>query len=155
MDGRGDFSQSDFMDDLFGQPHCTKGWEKRCGEARHKDCDCGCGGKNHGILRTKDYKLAKGKKKELKDFVFFHKEQRRRSPEVDFGVWWRDGIYYPTYRVSWIELTGELYAFNQMTNKVEVLGKVKGREAIEKKMKGWVNACGKINSLDWIRRRFK
>lgn len=36
-------------------------------------------------------------------------ERRRRSPELDFGVWWRDrgGV---VYRLSWVEATGELIA---------------------------------------------
>src|SRR5215475_297665 len=35
-------------------------------------------------------------------------EQRRTSPELDFGVWWRHaGV---VYRLTWVEATGELVA---------------------------------------------
>jgi hypothetical protein len=35
-------------------------------------------------------------------------ELRRRSPELDFGVWWRAaGV---VYRLTWVEATGELVA---------------------------------------------
>ena len=35
-------------------------------------------------------------------------ERRRRSPELDFGVWWRHlGVLY---RLTWVDATGELVA---------------------------------------------
>jgi hypothetical protein len=35
-------------------------------------------------------------------------ERRRRSPELDFGVWWRAaGV---VYRLTWVDATGELIA---------------------------------------------
>jgi hypothetical protein len=35
-------------------------------------------------------------------------ERRRRSPELDYGVWWRRrGV---VYRLTWVEATGELIA---------------------------------------------
>jgi hypothetical protein len=35
-------------------------------------------------------------------------ERRRRSPELDFGVWWRAaGV---VYRLTWVDATGELVA---------------------------------------------
>jgi hypothetical protein len=81
-------------------------------------------------------------------------ERRRRSGELDFGVWWRDGSTWPTYRVSWIEATGELYAIAQAgSRRVEVLGHFGARGAVEAGLRGWANQCGGPNSLAWVRRR--
>jgi len=35
-------------------------------------------------------------------------ERRRRSPELDFGVWWRAGG--AMFRLTWVDETGELIA---------------------------------------------
>lgn len=35
--------------------------------------------------------------------------KRERSPEYDYGVWWRDSLG-AQWRVSWVAETGEIYA---------------------------------------------
>jgi len=67
-------------------------------------------------------------------------QRRARSAEVDFGVWWRlrpdDRV---TWRVSWIEATGELYAREQApgSDRYVVLGYFATRDEVEAFMDGW------------------
>lgn len=44
--------------------------------------------------------------------AFYDADRRRqRSQEADFGITWRDGIATPAnWRLSWVEVTGEVYA---------------------------------------------
>lgn len=42
------------------------------------------------------------------DLFYDLDERRRRSREIDYGVWWR--WHDELYRVSWVEATGELIA---------------------------------------------
>jgi hypothetical protein len=104
--------------------------------------------------------------------AFYDADPRRRhSEELEFGNDWMDRGA-PT-QVSWVEDTGELYAMRdpiggnasdviaelatpvtdeQLT--VEVLGVVKGRDAIRAVMSGWDKAMTEgHNSIDWVRGR--
>lgn len=95
--------------------------------------------------------------------------ERKHSPEWDYGVMWREGPRWPTFRVSWIVETGELYAYAPSVG-VKVLGVVPrsgeyphgihaGRwrswvneQLIEKVMEGWsTNEHG--FDLSWVRAR--
>lgn len=71
---------------------------------------------------------------------FINEKVRKESPEVDFGCWWglekRDSES-DKWRVSWIENTGELYAYCWTKNIAIVLGIFKTREEVEERMKGW------------------
>lgn len=86
-------------------------------------------------------------------------EVRRRSPEHDFGVWWREGEEnWPRYRVSWVQRTGELYAA-QLTGgsqasdgPVEILFLTLDPEAV---LAGWEERCGEPRSLPWVRDRLR
>ena len=77
---------------------------------------------------------------------------RARSPEVDFGAWWRhehDPGGYP-WRVSWIERTGELYAVEMRPGRgrrVIVLGKYPTREAVEAALEGWAREPMRLGPL--------
>lgn len=82
-------------------------------------------------------------------------EKRTRSPELDFGVWWRGERPWPTYRVSWVEATGEIYATDSRSELIDVLGVVNGREEIEDVLQGWADVCGKERSLYWVKDRIK
>ena len=84
---------------------------------------------------------------------FYAGEHRQLSTELDFGVWWRGKETWPVYRVSWVERTGDLYATNQSTDEIEILGESEpgNREMIEDILKGWADECGKIGSLNWVR----
>lgn len=80
-------------------------------------------------------------------------ELRQKSRELDFGVWWRKSYEYPPYRVTWVEATGEVIAVKQAnhTDLYEVLGVVKTEEEVERKLEGWAEKCGPVNSLDWVK----
>jgi hypothetical protein len=89
--------------------------------------------------------------------AFYSADERRRfSGETDYGVMWADGDGYgwPTYRVSWVETTGEFYAVrlaDEFAGHVELLGKVEGRQNAERALKGWAEV--QPMTLDWVRRR--
>jgi len=79
---------------------------------------------------------------------------RKRSPEVDFGVWWRvPGSPY-TWRVSWIRDTGELYAracpersrreLAPDSDRFILLGAFLTREAVEARMVDWAESGGNL-----------
>jgi hypothetical protein len=88
--------------------------------------------------------------------VFYRSDERRRqSVEVDSGVWWRESQPWPTYRVTWILATGELYAVAAVPgrDRVELLGHFGARGAVEEALRGWADRCGELGSLGWVRRR--
>jgi hypothetical protein len=81
-------------------------------------------------------------------------EERKRSPEVDFGVWWYErGKERPTWRVSWIERTGELYGVEQIPEadspkrRFVVLGRFATREEVERFMEGWAEEPKELGPL--------
>jgi hypothetical protein len=140
------------MLDLFGEWHCTRGSEYRCQSAKEVKCTCSCGAHNHGIKLINSKKIKSNKKMDKKEF--YKDKKRERSPELDFGVWWRDGKVWPTYRVTWIENTGEIYT--ECGGDIEILGVLMvSRKEIEKILKGWAKACGELYSLDWLRKKIK
>jgi len=81
---------------------------------------------------------------------------RERSPEVDFGCWWKAGPLagdrlYDQWRVSWIEATGELYALDLAHREMErfiVIGHFLTREVVEAAMQGWAESD--MHLPDWI-----
>lgn len=85
--------------------------------------------------------------------AFYSKEERRKSRELDFGVWWRDGVYHPQYRVTYLPGTRELICVNQFSDDYQILGRIVSEERAEEILKGWAEICGEINSLDWVRNR--
>lgn len=100
-------------------------------------------------------------------------ERRRRSPELDYGVWWRHrGI---VYRVTWVEATGELIAVQLSAPRTQalvdpdkawpvgiaVIGGTAGsvyllarldvpRDELEQRLDGWADVCGGDGSLGWL-----
>jgi len=105
---------------------------------------------------------------------------RLKSPEVDFGVWWKlcpdnaplvvgEGLVGDVpvtftnagmnrrWRVSWIEATGELYAVEQALPKTDrfiVITVIKTREAIDKRMEGWAEGEFGKALLTWFAPEF-
>jgi len=75
------------------------------------------------------------------DYVAWIQDPSRGgSPEVDFGVWWRlESQEWPTWRVSWIEKTGELYAkeLDPDSGRFVIIGTFPTRQAVEQFMQGW------------------
>jgi hypothetical protein len=88
--------------------------------------------------------------------LFYAQDSRRQgSTEIDFGVWWFEGDPFAfgrdQYRVSWIERTGEFYAFNQQQNTIELLGHAATEQEADALLEGWASVCGKPASLPWVR----
>ena len=92
---------------------------------------------------------------------FYDRDPRRRaSDEVEFGREWSENDL--RFEVSWIADTGELYVMAEPYSRrelstasvtVEVLGIIKGRDAINSLLAGWREAMPKPNSLAWVRER--
>jgi hypothetical protein len=84
------------------------------------------------------------------------REDRARSREIDFGVHWKRGSeWWPAWRVTWVEATGEVIAVCQRLDAgaVLVLGIVEDEAEVERRLDGWVDACGESNGLEWVRKR--
>ena len=90
-------------------------------------------------------------------------ERRRRSGECDYGVWWRGDVSIPTYRISYVQATGEVYAI-QLTSgydAAEVLAVIAPDEGdiyyrtLDRILEGWPDQCGEIGSLSWVRERLE
>lgn len=95
---------------------------------------------------------------------YAERTERDLSPECDYGVWWQDGKAFPRYRVSYVQLTGEVYALEGQTQEVVVLGVVppdtkeigpKYYATLDKLLDGWEYQCGKPGSLQWVRDRLE
>jgi hypothetical protein len=83
--------------------------------------------------------------------------RRLLSPEVDFGLYWREREPGATHRAAWIEETGELYAVKAGPERlggghVEVLATA-DRRRIDEALEGWEEQCGRAGSMDWLRGR--
>jgi hypothetical protein len=103
---------------------------------------------------------------------FYNDDPRRRhSAELEFGRDWTDGD--SRCEISWVEDTGELYVMLEPevgyaadgiggmhsgrpsvhALRIEILGNVTGREAVEALMSGYEQAMSGPNSLAWVRDR--
>lgn len=91
--------------------------------------------------------------------AFYNSERRRlSSSELDFGLWWREGLDGPLRRAAWVNETGELYTVrlgppDEGGGEVEVLGVFPDRERLERTLAGWRGHCGEPSSLGWLRGR--
>lgn len=72
--------------------------------------------------------------------------ERVTSPEFDYGAWWTmtgDLYEFPRWSVSWIENTGEIYAWNTVEGRYIVLGNAgigrEGEARAEFFLEGWGN----------------
>jgi DNA-directed RNA polymerase subunit RPC12/RpoP len=83
--------------------------------------------------------------------------RRLLSPEVDFGLYWREREPDATHRAAWIEETEELYVVKAGPPQlggghVEVLA-TGDRRRIDEALEGWEVQCGRPGSMDWLRGR--
>ena len=98
--------------------------------------------------------------------------RRRHSEELEFGRDWTDDAGNRC-EISWVEATGELYAMREPEVgyaadglggmhsgrpkveqlRVDILGTIAGRDAIQSVMSGWEQAMPGDNSLAWVRDR--
>jgi hypothetical protein len=104
---------------------------------------------------------------------FLADERRRGSMESDYGVWWRDELD-ATWRVSFVDATGEVYALRLGPPSITPMGRdllmiaaggtgpdgplvtlATGLtyDETEARLDGWAEACGAANSLAWIKAR--
>jgi hypothetical protein len=86
--------------------------------------------------------------------------QRAHSREVGYGSLWREFAPVPTYRLGWVQRTGELYAVelteaDERRDPVEVLGVLWSRSEVEACLAGWPERCGGQRSLLWARDRIR
>lgn len=105
-------------------------------------------------LRRRLADALKGKVFQSIEAYYAADEDRRQSPEVDFGVMWVEGrTSWPQHRVSWVEATGEVYSI-RLANplRVEVIGWAASRDEVEDLMDGWDELFP--SALDWARSRF-
>lgn len=84
-------------------------------------------------------------------------EERARSKERDYGVWWRTHWDWPTFRVTYVYATGEVIAVCQPSGAVEVLGTLEPDDphAADRALEGWPEQCGELGSLAWARARVR
>jgi len=92
---------------------------------------------------------------------FYDQDPRRRaSDEIEFGREWSEAGL--RFEVSWVADTGEVYVMGEPYSRreistesvtVEVLGVIKGQDAINSSLAGWREAMAKPNSLAWVRER--
>jgi hypothetical protein len=92
---------------------------------------------------------------------FYDQDPRRRaSDEIEFGREWSENER--RFEVSWVADTGELYVMAEPYSRreistesvtVEVLGVIKGQNAVNSVLAGWREAMAKPNSLAWVRGR--
>lgn len=79
--------------------------------------------------------------------------RRRRSREVDFGVWWTlPGQDWPYWRVTWVELTGEVIAVVQLPNGLGTTVSHVGfpsEAAVDAALDGWPEHCHE-GGLGWL-----
>ena len=76
--------------------------------------------------------------------------KRKGSPEIDFGVDWRNKTVFPQYSLTWVEATGELYLRDHSRNgRLAVLAIIHGREEIERSLDGWEKVLGR-DGIEWL-----
>jgi len=97
---------------------------------------------------------------------FYGARGGERSGEIDFGVNWFDApapvelgavrvrVTRQPHRVSYVRDTGDIYLVGLWDRGVELLGNASTEEEAERQLEGWVDACGGLGSLEWIRARF-
>jgi hypothetical protein len=84
--------------------------------------------------------------------VYASDPQRARSREVRYGGLWPEVAPVPTYRLAWVEDTGELSAVelsepDEGQDPVEVLGVLWSQPQVEACLAGWSERCGGQRSL--------
>ncbi len=90
--------------------------------------------------------------------AFRDAEERRRSGEVDFGSNWYElcegePLLWPTWRISWIRNTGELYGVELIpetdspSRRYIVFGRFSSQEEVERFMEDWASKPRRIGPL--------
>lgn len=79
---------------------------------------------------------------------------RRRSRERDVGLFWRSRRG-PSFRAAWVADTGEVYLFQHAIGglgggSVHLLEPTFDSAALDRRLDGWQDVCGRPGSLDWL-----
>ena len=78
---------------------------------------------------------------------------RRFSGEIDYGVLWNFHVGGPTWHLSYIARTGELYIRRHDNTDVVVVAVCAGKQACETALDGWADICGADGSMHWLANR--
>lgn len=106
-------------------------------------------------------------------------ERRRRSAEIELGTEWHDRAG-ARYELSWVADTGELYVMREPGMPLEtdpfgdvfpahligsampvtdltvaVVGHIGDQDRLEEVLRGWEDAMGTENSIDWLAERLR
>jgi hypothetical protein len=84
--------------------------------------------------------------------------RRASSREVKYGTLWRKSPPVSTYRLSWVQSTGELYVVqpsepDERRDPVEVPGVLWNQSQVDACLEGWNHQCGGQRSLLWAEDR--
>jgi len=84
---------------------------------------------------------------------------RRASRERDIGLFWRSR-QGPTYRAAWVRDTGEVYLFQHALGgrgggSVHLLRPTLDEHALDLRLAGWSDVCGREASLEWLLARMQ
>jgi hypothetical protein len=94
------------------------------------------------------------------------------SAECDLGVWWHgEHPFWPHYRLTWIEDTGDLVLYDPSCGRVTLLAVIPPDTFPEdntdarrymvldrdesRPLYDWAEHCGPVNGLDWIRKQVR
>ena len=86
--------------------------------------------------------------------------RRAGSRQVRYGTLWRKSPPVPTYRLAWVQTTGEVYAVelsepDERKDPVEVLGVLWDESQVDACLAGWTWRCGGQRSLLWAQERVR
>ena len=90
--------------------------------------------------------------------------RRFLSGEADYGVGWKLRGWPGSWRVSYVQSTGEVYAVNNDVGRVMVLGivpadtRAKGEiyyHTLDRILDGWPERCGTPSGLSWVIARLR
>lgn len=80
-------------------------------------------------------------------------DERRQSPDVDYGMHWRTADSDERWRVSWNRGSGGLYATNRDETVVENLGTFGTEIDVTAALPEWGTHHRDPNGLDWVRQQ--
>jgi hypothetical protein len=96
------------------------------------------------------------------DAFYDENPERRRSGEADYGVHWTEpSNRYSRCRVSYVQKTGEVYAIDLPSGKVELLGIVPPDNdriyyrTLDHILEGWESVIFEEGSLNWVREKLR
>jgi len=80
-------------------------------------------------------------------------DERRQSPDVDYGMRWRTAGSGDEWRVSWNRRSGALYATNRNETVVEDLGTFATEAGVTAALPEWGTHHHNPNGFEWVRQQ--